>query len=409
MQYKTVSWTASPQVDLPDLGFGHVSCRIRELYAGVLSEELGAFSLHPHITYHKGVLYAAWSVHYGDEDAPGQYVRFSFSRDSGKTWADVCASSAVLFPPMEKPLRNCDEKDADGVRICGHRPHDRCGYGVKSDISWENDLCGYYHLMLCSNGFAVDGDELWAVAEACRCVNNGFGRVARRIFEDGSLGDVIWLNTPERVDITQYNPNALNAELYSNSNYNADKAAKLNDYLADPFYMPQWDMLPGGFKLRDGKSAQDWGAEFYAEHGCGCGEPTYAYRTADGVLVRFWRSGEGYQNAQYSEDGINWSKIVPSKYPDTGARTSVGNLPDGRVWLVGNPGLRRMQLVLSLSGDGYSFTDNRVIDCSPQLMKHRGRAKGTGFHYPHAVYADGKLFVVYSRNKEDIMLAEISL
>ena len=123
--------------------------------------------------------------------------------------------------------------------------------------------------------------------------------------------------------------------------------------------------------------------------------------------MRFWRSGEGFQNAQYSKDGVNWSKIAPSEYPDTGARTSVGNLPDGRVWLVGNPGFRRMQLVLSLSRDGYSFTDHRVIDCSPALMKYRGRAKGTGFHYPHSVFAQGRLFVVYSRNKEDIMLADI--
>ena len=102
-------------------------------------------------------------------------------------------------------------------------------------------------------------------------------------------------------------------------------------------------------------------------------------------------------------------EIGDSEFPDTGARTSVGNLPNGSAYLIGNPGFRRMQLCISVSEDGYLFDKNFVIACEPETMKYRGRAKGTGFHYPHSVVAGDYLFVIYSQNKEDIHIAKIPL
>jgi len=42
-------------------------------------------------------------------------------------------------------------------------------------------------------------------------------------------------------------------------------------------------------------------------------------------------------------------------------------------------------------------------------MKYQGRAKGRGFHYPDTCVAGEFLFVIYSRNKEDIFVAKIPL
>jgi hypothetical protein len=86
-----------------------------------------------------------------------------------------------------------------------------------------------------------------------------------------------------------------------------------------------------------------------------------------------------------------------------------GNLQDGSAYIVGNPGYRRFQLCLSVSQDGYLFDKNFVIACEPEVMKHQGRAKGRGFHYPDTCVAGETLFVIYSRNKEDILVAKIPL
>ena len=221
----------------------------------------------------------------------------------------------------------------------------------------------------------------------------------------------MWLNE-DWPDITQFTPDVMNAELYNNSAYDEKIASELISWLDDSRYMPQWDMHPIGWKQRDGKTAKDWGNEFAAVWGREhfCGEPTCSYEAADGTYVRLWRSNRGIQHPHFSYDkGITWTEIGDSEFPDTGARTSVGNLPNGSAYLIGNPGFRRMQLCISVSEDGYLFDKNFVIACEPETMKYRGRAKGTGFHYPHSVVAGDYLFVIYSQNKEDIHIAKIPL
>lgn len=410
MEHKMISWSQLPDLEKEDLGLPVIKNETVKLYNGTAEKDLGAFSLHPHITYFEGTLFAHWSVHYRDEDSPGQYVRYAISRDNGESWSDPYADSAVLFPPMENPISNPDEKDADGVRILGHRPHDRCGTGEQSHITWMNDLCGYFHLMLCSNGFAQVDGKLYAIAEAAKGVNGGIGRVAREIKADGTKGKIFWLNE-DVPDLRKINPYAINVEEYDNSAYDKELAEKIIWYLSDPKHMPQWDMLPRGWKQRDGKTVHEWSAEFASRHnGAGCGETTYSYEAADGTHIRFWRNNQKIQHVQYSYDkGETWTNVLDTEFPDTGARTSVGNLPDGRVYAVGNPGVKRMQLCLSVSKDGYLFDENYILAMNPELMKYRGRAKGTGFHYPHSTISEDSLFVIYSQNKEDIFIAKIKL
>ncbi|HOU09979.1 MAG TPA: exo-alpha-sialidase [Clostridiales bacterium] len=405
----TIRWTETPDLSKADLGIPRLADqKITELYTGEPLPEKGAFSMHPHITYFKGTLFAHWSVHLADEDSPGQYVRYAFSKDLGQTWS----GTKPLFPPMETPLRNPDIKDGDGNPCRGHRSHDRCGSGLQNDTeSWANDLCGHCHLMLCSNGFALAGGRLWALADAAKGVNwPGIGRLARELKEDGSSGALMWLNQPHEKleDIFSV---ALNKELYSDSGYDSGIAEEIIEYLKDPRHMTQWDMLPQGWPQWDGKTSRDWWLEYADRHGGdGCGEPTRAYTAKDGTMVRLWRSKSGVQNAHFSVDGgRSWSEVIPTQYPDTGARTSAGNLPDGRAYIIGNPGFRRFQLCLSVSEDGYLFDRNFIVACEPRVMKYQGRAKGRGFHYPDSCVAGEFLFVIYSLNKEDILVSKIPL
>ena len=404
-----IRWTEQPDLAKPDLGMQRLTNQaVTELYTGEPLPEKGAFSLHPHITFYKGVLFAHWSVHLADEDSPGQYVRYAFSTNLGETWSE----SQPLLPPMETPLRNPDIKDGDGNPCRGHRPHDRCGSGLQSSTeSWKNDLCGHCHLMLCSNGFAIADGRLWAMADAAKGVNwPGIGRLARELKADGTPGITMWLNQPHEqlVDIFSV---AQNREFYSDCDYDPVIAAEIIEYQKNPQHMTQWDMLPAGWPQWDGKTSLDWWKEYAACHnGNGCGEPSRAYIAKDGTWVRLWRSNIGVQNAHFSFDqGRTWSVVEPTEFPDTSARTSAGNLPDGSAYLVGNPGYKRFQLCLSVSDDGYLFDRNFVIACEPEVMKHQGRAKGRGFHYPYTCIAGEYLFVIYSRNKEDILVAKIPL
>ena len=410
MEHKLISWDKLPDLSKDDLGLPKIDSETIVLYEGKAEKALGAFSLHPHITYFGGVLFAHWSVHYRDEDSPGQYVRYAISKDNGKTWTDTCSDSAILFPPMEEPISNPDEKDADGNRILGHRPHDKCGSGKHSHETWMNDLCGHYHLMLCSNGFAVADGRLFAIAEAAKGVNGGIGRVAREIRADGTKGGIFWLNE-DVPNLKAINPKAINIDEYDNSAYDKALAEEIIYYLTDSRHMPQWDMSATGWKQRDGKTVRDWSNEFSQRHnGENCGETTYSYEASDGTYIRFWRNNQKIQHVQYSYDkGETWTNVLDTQFPDTGARTSVGNLPDGRVYAVGNPGFKRMQMCLSVSKDGYLFDENYILAMNPPLMKFRGRAKGTGFHYPHTAMTEDSLFVIYSLNKEDILISRINL
>lgn len=410
MTNRTIRMSAKPDLEKPDLGLGALGSETTMLFEGTPTQELGAFNLHAHITYFEGALIAEWSTHWMDEDSPGQYVRYAFSKDLGKTWSDPKSDAAVLFPKMEKPLLNHEKKDENGDRLPGHRPHDRCGTGAKSENSWENDNCGHWHLMLCANGFAKVDGRLYAVADAAEGINYpGIGRVAREIGSDGSLGPIFWLND-NFPDISTITPDVLNAGVYNAVGYGGETAQKIAAYLADPRHLPQWDMMPGGWPLKEGKTHRDWRNGFIEKHGVSCCEPTYAYQAADGALVRIWRSGSEREYAQYSFDkGESWTDIEETEFPDSGARTNVGRLPDGRIYLINNAGKRRNQLCISLSEDGYDFTRTALVAFNAAPRKYAGRAKGLGFHYPHSCVAGDRLFIIYAQNKEDILVSSVPI
>ena len=62
------------------------------------TEETGIYSHHSHIVQFEGVVYAAWSNHLKDEDAPGQRVLLRRSIDQGSTWT----AFVELFPPLDR-------------------------------------------------------------------------------------------------------------------------------------------------------------------------------------------------------------------------------------------------------------------------------------------------------------------
>lgn len=118
--------------------------------------------------------------------------------------------------------------------------------------------------------------------------------------------------------------------------------------------------------------------------------------------------------AQSTDNGASWSSVVATDYPDSRAKQSAGNLPDGTAYMVGNPvnNKNRIPLAIGLSSDGETFTKAYVLrkgGTDLQTKVYEGKAKTIGYSYPKSTVWNGYLYVGYATNKEDIEVTRIPL
>jgi len=336
--------------------------------------ERGAYCHHPHITCHDGVFYATWSNHACDEDAPGQRVLYSISK-GGRAWRPF----AECFPPVGKM-----------------KPHGETGR------------------VLTANGLVVVDDAVYAIAEVddkfrgpggesareeaerltgrkVRYGRFGYGRLARAMRADGTLGPIFWLvpEPPEPVEGAPQFPASDDPRF-------AEAARKINALVADPLHMCAWD-----FRFHT-----NWTTAADGHVLC---EPT-CYRRPDGAIVRLGRD-KGRSRRIYatvSPHGTTFPPAVRTDIPDSPSKAVSGTLPDGRIYLIGNQAIGRDPLTISLSRDGVTFDRAAAIRHGAPKVRHRGRAKGPGFQYPSAVVGDA-LWVIYSIGKEDVAVSRVPL
>ena len=141
------------------------------------------------------------------------------------------------------------------------------------------------------------------------------------------------------------------------------------------------------------------------------------YMQSNGTLVMIQRD----QNSSYrkmaslSHDrGETWTEPAVINIPDARVKQSAGNLPDGTAYMVGNPtgAKRRYPLVALFSNDGICF-DKAILlragnsDLQPQ--RYPGKAKTLGYNYPKSMVYNGRLYVAYATNKEDVEITMLSL
>lgn len=141
-------------------------------------------------------------------------------------------------------------------------------------------------------------------------------------------------------------------------------------------------------------------------------EPSF-FRQKSGALVATLRNYSGFLFATRSVDnGSTWSVPKQTNFPDTTARTSAGNLPDGTVYLINNSKFKRLDrslLTIALSRDGRVFDRAFVLRGEPTKKRYPGQHKLDGWQYPHATVWKGALWVAYSVNKEDLTITRIPL
>ena len=85
-------------------------------------------------------------------------------------------------------------------------------------------------------------------------------------------------------------------------------------------------------------------------------------------------------------------------------------LSNGLYALLVNPSqIERVPFSIALSKDGLVY--DRIANVRAELTSPRwtGRAKSNGYHYMRGYEHDGKLYTIYSINKEDIEVTIVPL
>ena len=99
--------------------------------------------------------------------------------------------------------------------------------------------------------------------------------------------------------------------------------------------------------------------------------------------------------------------------PDSRAKQSAGNLPNGAAYLVNAPNddRPRMPLAVTVSADGRLFDRSWLLRGRDDLqpLRFEGQYKRPGYHYPKSVVWNGWLYVGYAANKEDVQVTRVPL
>ena len=137
---------------------------------------------------------------------------------------------------------------------------------------------------------------------------------------------------------------------------------------------------------------------------------------ADGNPVMVFRDQAGSYTklASISTDrGETWTSPESTNFPDSRAKQSAGNLPDGSAFIISNPtdSNYRIPLAIALSEDGKTFTKAYALREKDNLqsLRYAGKAKKIGYHYPKSFIYEGYLYSSYATNKEDVEYTRIPL
>lgn len=317
------------------------------------------YSHHPHVTYFKGQLIATWSNGMVDEDASGQRVVLSVSRDFTH-WSEP----QVLATPSAYNDTLFNVLTAAGFH------------------QFKDTLVAYYG----EYSPKRTNTRLWA-----------------RWSTDGEhWSSPIDLKVPVNPN---HGPQALaGGRLIISGNFTFP-------YTDDPGGLRGWKM--SSF-YNDSLYREDNPATFYAPAEK-MGLPPLCegsfFQTNDGVLHSLLRvTGKGWKGrlwlTESKDNGQSWSLHLETSFSDNDSKFHFGRLPDGRYYYVGIPDTlhhyQRNPLVLSLSKDGKMFNKHYIIADSEYNLKKEGLWKGGQYGYPHTMIHKGYMYIIVSRQKEAI-------
>ncbi|MCJ8210015.1 exo-alpha-sialidase [Mucilaginibacter sp. RS28] len=330
-------------------------------------------------TYNHAPMMAYWNKQFyveylsdkvGESVPPGQTLLLT-SKD-GETWT----KPVVVFPQYRipdgttKPGKNIVAKDLMAVM------HQRMGFYTSK--SKRLLVLGFYGICLDAHDDPNDG--------------LGIGRVVREVSPDGKFGPIYFIH---------YNPQWNE----SNTSYPFYKKSKdkgfvqaCDELMANPLEMMQWveetDKKDPLIPLHKDYKAFNF------------------YHLPDGRVVGLWKYA---LTAISTDNGRTWPTNA-SRAPgfvNANAKVWGQRTTDGKYATVYNPSEFRWPLAVSVSKDGLNYENLLLVNGEIATMRYGGNYKSYGPQYVRGITEgdgtppDGKLWVSYSMNKEDIWVAAI--
>ena len=324
----------------------------------------------PMLVYWNGSFYLEYLSNPVGEHVPPGHTLLVTSKD-GINWN----KPVVIFPEYKVPDGTTQPGETAVAHGLSAVMHQRSGF-YKSDDGRLLAL-GYYGICLNPKDGPNDG--------------NGIGRVVREIYNDGSFGPIYFI---------RYNHgwNEKNTG-YSFFEKSKDKAfVKIcSQILADPLQVQQWN---------EESDRDDPLIPLKGEY-----QALSYYHLPDGRIVGLWKHA---LTAVSNDGGKTWTQpqrapgFVNSNAKIWGQRTS-----DGKYATVYNPSDFRWPLAISVSDDGLDYKNLLLVNGEIPTMRYGGSYKSYGPQYVRGIQErngqppDGKLWVTYSMNKEDIWISSI--
>ena len=324
----------------------------------------------PMLAYWNNIFYLEYlSDSVGEHVPPGQTLLITSK--NGCDWG----KPTVIFPRYNVPDGTTQEGETAVAQNLTAVMHQRIGFYTADDQRLL--ALGYYGVCLNPKDGPNDG--------------NGIGRVVREIFRDGSFGPIFFIRYNHG-----WNEKNTDFPFFSKSKDKGFVKA-CTQLLADPFQTQQWneesDRNDPLISLNDNYKALSY------------------YHLPNGSVAGLWKHA---LTAISNDEGKTWS--VPKRAPGFvtsnakiwGQRTS-----DGRYATVYNPSDFRWPLAISVSDDGLDYKNLLLVNGEIPAMRYGGSYKSYGPQYVRGIQerdgkpADGKMWVTYSMNKEDIWVSSI--
>ncbi|MBD0831531.1 exo-alpha-sialidase [Aestuariibaculum sediminum] len=309
----------------------------------------------------KGMLYAQWQSSWQDEDGPDTQVFYSRSLD-GKTWSKPKA--------LTKKWKN----------------------GIKTSGGWwsNRDTLVAYICVWPKNKLVKQGHTTY------KATTDGLNWTAEKPVKNSNSNPILGI---------------IEQDVHATRNGRLITAFHMQPGLiATPFYTDD----PSGIRgWNSGKMKNLPAKEKNMSREI---EPSWFYRK-DGALVMIFRD----QNSTFKklasislDHGKTWSTPIIINTPDSRAKQSAGNLPNGVAYMINNPSgnKSRFPLVITLSKDGFNFNKAFLLrdgNNDLQTLKYPGKYKRKGYSYPKSVVWKEHLYVSYATNKEEVELTRIPI
>jgi len=351
------------------------------------------YNHHQQIIFDRGRLLASWSNGAAHEDHPGQKMVFATSTDLGNTWSEP----SVITPagPFETSAFT-----AMGITLHRQEMHAYYGHYAWNDLAFNKDRS---RITENGRGFRdkpapVAHHDIYSEVR----VSKGHGST--------------W-GAPIRI-LEKFVPNlrpfpVASGRLIMPGNitfpYTDDPAGLSGWKRAGIPRLPPWTVDdPEGF--HNSCTARGDAIDY-------C-EGSF-YQTDDRRIHMMLRTlplrGEKHSGllavTESGDNGVTWSEPRLSGFSDCSCRFQFGRLPDGRFFGLScpDPAGPRAPLVLALSRDGVVFDRHYVLgNLGRTKSRLAGRSIGT-YGYPSCDVADGQMYIVFSRSKEDIHFCRLDL